>query len=374
MKPSPNIAIIGGGPGGLTAAVILHKAGWNVRVFEADASEHARSQGGTLDLHADSGQVALERAGLLHEFRSIARHEDQGTRSINWQTGSTLPAVPRDDSGADRPEIDRGVLRGMLLRALPEELMEWNSALTSVEQNEDGSFTLYFRDRLSHVADVVIGADGAWSVVRQYLTAAEPIYTGVTFMEGWIEDPTPEQAGLVGNGSMFSFGPSQVLVAQKNGRGRICVYAALKQPKDLLRRRLERDSANVVVEEAFQDWAAPLRSLISACRKFVPRSINHLPLGFGWPQQDSITLVGDAAHLMPPLGVGVNLAMLDASDVALAITEGSDLRESIRNSELKVRVRGGELMTQTISAFDEWFASEGEPLIEKGHDSSSVDW
>ncbi len=89
MKANPSIAIIGAGPGGLTAAVILHKAGWDVRVFEADASEHTRSPGGTLDLHEESGQVALERAGLLQEFRSIARHEDQETRSPSARTART---------------------------------------------------------------------------------------------------------------------------------------------------------------------------------------------------------------------------------------------------------------------------------------------
>jgi 2-polyprenyl-6-methoxyphenol hydroxylase-like FAD-dependent oxidoreductase len=60
---------------------------------------------------------------------------------------------------------------------------------------------------------------------------------------------------------------------------------------------------------------------------------------------------------MPPLGVGVNLAMLDAADLALAISEGSDLRGSIRSSELKIRARGAEMMAQTISAFAEWFTS-----------------
>jgi 2-polyprenyl-6-methoxyphenol hydroxylase-like FAD-dependent oxidoreductase len=357
MNANSRIAIIGGGPGGLTAAVILHKAGWNVRVFEADATEHARSQGGTLDLHEDSGQIALQRAGLLKEFRSIARHEDQETRSIDWRTGNLLPAGPWEDSGVDRPEIDRGVLRDLLLHALPEQNVEWNRSLASVERNEDGTFTLHFRDGQSSEADIVIGADGAWSAVRRYLTPASPIYTGVNFMEGWIDTPTPEQAEFVGNGTMFSFGVSQVLVAQKNGMGRICVYAALKQSKESLNQQIEKLGANMMVEQAFQDWAVPLCGLISGCLEFVPRSINHLPLSFEWPEQDLITLVGDAAHLMPPLGVGVNLAMLDASDLALAITEGSDVRKSIRSAELKIRARGAEMMAQIIPAFAEWFAT-----------------
>ncbi len=357
MTNSLHIAIVGGGPGGLTAAVILHKAGWSVRVFEADASEDARSQGGTLDLHADSGQIALQRAGLLEEFRSMARHEDQETSSVDWQTGAILPAGPWQDSESDRPEIDRGVLRNLLLRALPGQLVEWNRSLVNVQRNADGRFTLNFRDGSSSEADVVVGADGAWSAVRRYLTSVDPIYTGVTFMEGWIDTPTKEQAKLVGNGTLFSFGVSQVFVAQKNGKGRICVYAALKRTKDSLNRHNERPSQKATVEQSFANWALPLRDLLAACPEFVPRSINHLPLGFQWPEQDSITLIGDAAHLMPPLGVGVNLAMLDASDLALAIASGVPVQDAIKQAEWIIRARAAELTSQIVAAFAKWFES-----------------
>ena len=175
-------------------------------------------------------------------------------------------------------------------------------------------------------------------------------------MEGWVDSPTRERAELVGNGTLFSFGMSQVFVAQKNGRGRICVYAALKQTKDTLNIQIQEFGANAVVERAFENWASPFRDLISACLEFVPRSINQLPLGFHWPQQDSITLIGDAAHLMPPLEVGVNLAMLDASDLALAIACGIDVQKSIKGAELKIRERGAEMMSQVTPAFAEWFS------------------
>ncbi len=355
MKNNPRIAIIGGGPGGLTAAVILHKAGWDVRVFEADASALARSQGGTLDVHAETGQLALQRAGLLEEFQNLARHEDQETRSIDWQSGLLLPDGPWEDSDSDRPEIDRGVLRDLLLGALPKQSVAWNRSLLNIERYADGRFALNFREGRASEADVVIGADGAWSAVRRYLTPVDPTYTGVTFMEGWIDTPTRKQAELVGNGTLFSFGRSQVLVAQKNGKGRICVYAAVKQTKDLLTEQMQGSGANAVVERDFENWAPQLRELLSACPEFVPRPIHHLPIGFQWPQQDSITLIGDAAHLMPPLGVGVNLAMLDASDLAMAITSCATLQESIKDSEGKIRERGAQLTSQTVTAFAEWF-------------------
>ena len=65
MQHPPRIAVIGAGPAGLTAALILHRGGHPVSVYEGEASGQQRTQGGTLDLHDDSGQVALQRAGLL---------------------------------------------------------------------------------------------------------------------------------------------------------------------------------------------------------------------------------------------------------------------------------------------------------------------
>jgi len=213
MQKHPRIAIIGGGPAGLTAAVILHQHGYFVRVYETDASRAHRAQGGTLDLHEDKGQLALLRAGLLEEFKAIARYEDQESRNVDPFTGEVQEEEPQEDEALDRPEIDRGVLRDLLLSALPDEVLAWDHRLERVGASEDGCHALSFSNKQEVLADIVIGADGAWSRARTALTRTLPFYTGVTFLEDWIETPTQSQSDLVGRGTLFCFGGPEAIFA-----------------------------------------------------------------------------------------------------------------------------------------------------------------
>ena len=80
MTTTPRIAIIGGGPGGLMLARLLQLRGIGATVFERDSNANDRPQGGSLDLHADTGQHAFRIAGLEAAFLAEARFEDQGDR------------------------------------------------------------------------------------------------------------------------------------------------------------------------------------------------------------------------------------------------------------------------------------------------------
>ncbi len=353
MNNVPKVAIVGGGPAGLTAAIILKNHGVAVSVFEREPSQTHRTQGGSLDLHDDGGQEALRRAGLIEEFRAVARHEDQETRNVDHRTGAPLQMDDESDE-SDRPEIDRGVLRDLLLSALPETVMHWNKSLTEIEDVERDQKRLLFSDGSEALADIVIGADGAWSRVRQALSPIVPEYSGVTFLEGWLETPTPEQSGYVGRGTLFSFGGPEAVFAQRNGLGRICVYAALQRPHEWM--KAEQGDVREMVGKTYEGWAPELKDLLAGCPSFTQRPIYQLPLGFEWNHRDGILLAGDAAHVMPPLGVGVNLAMLDASDLALAIVGSPDWKDATRKAQAEICRRAKGYMDEIIPAFVEWFA------------------
>lgn len=364
MSGSPEIAIVGAGPAGLTASIMLHRCGYRVRVFELDSSLHHRMQGGTLDLHADSGQLALSRAGLLKDFRAIARHEDQETKNVNPLTGLADEVGPQPIEEMDRPEVDRGVLRELLLSAIPADCVVWDAKVERVEPNSRGPHRLIFQDGAVTEADIIIGADGCWSRVRRSLSQVSPSYTSITFMEGWIEAPTSTQADLVGKGSMFAFGGPETLVAQKNGAGRICVYAAAKRSQPWLKTQLEKVSSLTLVREMFKGWSPNLLELICGCKSFTARPIYSLPADFTWTSIPGLTLIGDAAHVMPPLGVGVNLAMLDASDMAIAISQADDWRDAMKQAESAIRQRARGYMGQIIPQFEVWFA-EPSPVLSR---------
>src|SRR4051812_42285500 len=90
--PLPRVAVVGAGLGGLVLAVVLHRAGIPVTVYERDPGPDARDQGGTLDIHPPSGQRALREAGLEAQFRAVARVEGEDLRLLD-HTGVELVRI-----------------------------------------------------------------------------------------------------------------------------------------------------------------------------------------------------------------------------------------------------------------------------------------
>ncbi|WP_030241844.1 FAD-dependent oxidoreductase [Streptomyces sp. NRRL S-350] len=361
MNPArgPRIAIVGAGLGGLTCARVLQRHGRSVTVFEREASADARPQGGTLDLHADTGQAALRAAGLLDRFQALSRPEGEEWRVLDFADAALLAHQGPSGAGG-RPEIDRGQLRGLLLDSLTEGTVRWGRAVTAVTPLADGTCRMLFGDDTAADFDLVVGADGAWSRVRPALSDAAPRYTGVTFVEtGFDHCDTrhPDLARLVGNGSMLVKGAGRSLVAQRNSNGRIRAYIALRAPQDWhVAAGVDLGDQRAVrthLLRMLDGWDESLRSIVrNSDSTFINRSLFVLPVPHTWEHVPGVTLLGDAAHLMPPAGLGANLAMLDGSDLAHALVAESSVDDAVRAYESAMLPRSIEAATGSAQGLD----------------------
>ena len=346
-KRTKTIGIIGGGPGGLTLARVLATRGIEATVFELDEHPLARPQGGTLDLHTESGLLALKHAGLEAEFRKYARYEDQEGRIYDTQGVLHFEDVSGIDR--DRPEIDRTHLRSILLDSLPKESIRWGSKVRAVTPLADGRFRVASEQGPLGDFDLVVGADGTWSVVRPLVSPARPVYGGVTFIELGIDDVDdrhPEIARLVGHGKASVHGSGgRGMIAQRNADAHIRAYLSFRVPEDWLSTGPIDFSSpartRADLKRLLSDWSPSLLSLIDHCSdRIVARPIVALPVGHRWAHRPGVTLLGDAAHVMSPFGgEGVNLAMLDATELALRLAADADWDTAVARYEADMFAR-----------------------------------
>jgi 2-polyprenyl-6-methoxyphenol hydroxylase-like FAD-dependent oxidoreductase len=320
---SASVTIVGAGLGGLTLARVLSVYGIDATIYEAEASPHARAQGGMLDIHKHNGQRALKAAGLFEEFLKIIHPGGQATRVLD-KGGVVLFDEPDDGTGG-RPEVARGDLRRILLGSLPADAIHWGQRVISVSSLGDGKHVLTFADGSTVTSDVLVGADGAWSRVRPLLSEFEPLYAGTSFIETYLYDCDTRHrasADVVGDGAMFASAPGRGIVAHREPNGVLHTYVQLNKSKDWIDSLdFSKPAAAVArVADEFKGWTPELKALLTDGETDpIPRPIYALPVDHRWGRVPGVTLLGDAAHLMAPSGEGANLAMYDGAELARAI-------------------------------------------------------
>jgi 2-polyprenyl-6-methoxyphenol hydroxylase-like FAD-dependent oxidoreductase len=357
------IAIVGAGPGGLTLARLLQLKGAKVNVYERDFNAAARVQGSPLDMHEESGWAALRKANLIDEFRQNVRQGADKKIIVNERAEIIFSDhQTKPDEGLDNepafPEIDRGALRKIFLESLEAETVVWDSHFISMDKQNEG-WLLHFKNGLSAYADLVVAADGANSKIRPYVTNIKAFYSGVTMVEINVENAakaTPHIYALLNGGKIMAYGNGSNMLGGQKGIGGLGFYASFKPDENWAANSgldfSDKTQLLAWFKQEYSEWSSVWYELFeNAVTPVIPRPIYCMPLDQNWESLPNLTLLGDAAHVMPPFaGEGANTSMFDALELSECLTSDQYLtmQQAITAYEISMRKRAAKAAKQSL--------------------------
>ncbi|KIW99155.1 uncharacterized protein Z519_00818 [Cladophialophora bantiana CBS 173.52] len=369
---TPSVAILGAGPSGLLLGRMLELANIAYIIFERDRSgNESSSRAGTLDIHADSGQLALQKAGLLDQFKKMARH-DAHTILADAKGKVYIRTGDSDEANEDRPEIDRKDLRALLLNAVPANRVRWGLKVQHVQRDSDGLMSVHFADgNIESGFRLVVGADGAWSKARTLVTSAKPQYSGLHYLTTTIDQQNPFHSiavSLVGKGNYIAFGGGKQIVSLKLGDGSYYVGVGLRLPEEWSAENaavLEDPKAirRLLLNDYFADWPKMHTDLIEhSDGTFYAWPLYAMPTeSLPWRTVPGVTLIGDAAHASTPfVGEGVNCAMTDSLQLAQQIVKHGvdELDRAVSEYEKLMFPRAIDLISRSAMSGELFFAPD----------------
>jgi 2-polyprenyl-6-methoxyphenol hydroxylase-like FAD-dependent oxidoreductase len=357
-KHAFHVIIIGGGLGGLCLAQGLKKAGISVAVYERDQTRNERLQGYRIHIEA-MGNRALHDCLPPHLFEVYLKTSGSAGKGLLMcdEQLHHLMAFPVDVAKQANPlessrSVSRITLRQVLLAEL-DEIVQFDKCYSHYQENPDGSVTAFFEDGTSATGDLLVGADGGNSRVRQqFLPQASRVETGTVAIMGKVPLTLEVHALLVahqldwativlgpkGRGffsavhdlsgktserTQGTIGANEVALLEEasalfENTNDYYFWAFLTRQKNYPMpgelQSLPRGKLLQMAQNMIDDWNPTLRHLVSLTE---PGTVIATPLRIATPvapwESQNVTLLGDAIHSMPPTrGIGGNTALKDA--------------------------------------------------------------
>lgn len=336
MDPKPSIVIVGGGIGGLSAALGLAKAGFPVDVFEAAPAWADIGAGVTLAPNAMRGFDYLgvgdrvAKAGVEPRSQSI-RHWRDDRLLFQLERGDEM----RQKYGAPYVYIHRADLHAILVEAVQAAGARLHvgrkvEAVTPVT----GGAQLTLEGGETFTADLLIGADGVKSVVRTLFETAAPHFTGHICFRGLIP-VTPDVAHLAQNPGMH-IGPSRLVVRYPVRGAQVLNLVFFVRQEGWQDDGWTIPATKAELSAHFEGWCEDIHTMIdrideTRLYKWAINARTPLPT---WRLGDTITLLGDAAHAMTPfMGQGAAAGIEDAVVLTRALQDSASLGEALARYE-----------------------------------------
>jgi salicylate hydroxylase len=328
------IAVVGGGIGGLAAAISLLQGGFDVHVFEQ--SRLMREVGAGLQVSPNASRV-LHQLGLADELaklgvRPLAFHQRR------WEDGSTLLKTPLADTvvevfGYPHYQSHRGDVLSMLVNAFPSERLHTGHRLTGFTDRAD-RVEAEFENGNRVTAKTLIGADGIHSTVGRLLFGAgQPRFTGCVAYRGLIPAERVKHLGIEVTAQLWLGPGKHIVVYYVAGKRLVNFVALIEQACWTIESWTERGDVNVL-RSGFANWDSRLWDIIDTIDEtFIWGLFDRAPLQH-W-SVGRVTLLGDSCHpMLPFIAQGAAQALEDGATLTACLKKYADIEEALRRYEV----------------------------------------